>query len=165
MCKSCHKDSKNHTTKLWEFHQKNEKCAWCGLKSWKHSVELWEIHQKTIPKGKKLVVIQQGFGPKTLAVVKKWNTVDGSPYHIEHIPLSMHCSDCNASMSDKESDLADVLTVFASNVSVSKQTRNTHGIADHGGQSMVKIFWWAVSSLIVCLVCILLSWMIIVVIQ
>ena len=110
MCKSCHKDSKNHTTKLWEFHQKNEKCAWCGLKSWKHSVELWEIHQKTIPKGKKLVVIQQGFGPKTLAVVKKWNTVDGSPYHIEHIPLSMHCSDCNASMSDKESDLADVLT-------------------------------------------------------
>ena len=109
MCKICHRDSKNHSTKLWRLHQMQKKCAFCGKSSEKHSDKLWEIHEKAIPKGKKLVVIQQGFGPKTLAVVKKWNTVDGSPYQIERIPLSMHCSDCNASMSDKESDLADVL--------------------------------------------------------
>ena len=110
MCKICHRDSKNHSTKLWRLHQMQKKCAFCGKSSEKHSDKLWEIHEKAIPKGKKLVVIQQGFGPKTLAVVKKWNTVDGSPYQIERIPLSMHCSDCNASMSDKESDLADVLS-------------------------------------------------------
>ena len=80
MCKSCHKDSKDHTRKLWEFHQKNEKCSWCGRKSWKHSLELWDMHQDAIPKGKKIVVIQLGFGPKTRAVVE-----NGIRWRIHHI--------------------------------------------------------------------------------
>mgnify|MGYP001171685366 FL=1 len=109
MCKICHKDSKKHSEKLWRLHQMQKKCAFCGKSSKKHSVKLWEIHEKAIPKGKKLVVIQAGFGPKTRAMINEWNTVNGSPYHIERIPLSLHCSHCNASMSDKESDLADVL--------------------------------------------------------
>ena len=109
MCKICHKDSKKHSTKLWRLHQMQKKCAFCGKSSEKHSDKLWEIHEKAIPKGKKLVVIQQGFGPKTRAMVNEWNTVNGSPYQIERIPLFLHCSHCNASMSDKESDLADVL--------------------------------------------------------
>ena len=109
-CKICSLKQDEHDKELWKFHQLNKICTWCGKKSWKHSLELWEIHQKTIPKGNKLVVIQPGFGPKTLAIAKEWNTVDDSPYHIERIPLSMHCSDCNASISDKESDLADVLS-------------------------------------------------------
>ena len=110
MCKSCHKDSKDHTRKLWEFHQKNEKCSWCGRKNWKHSLELWDMHQDAIPKGKKIVVIQLGFGPKTRAVVEKWNTVDGSPYEIERVPVHFTCTACGSSMSDTESNLADVLS-------------------------------------------------------
>ena len=109
-CKICSLKQDEHDKELWKFHQLNEVCAWCGKKSWKHSLELWEMHNKAIPKNEKITTIQLGFGPKTPARIVEWNTVDGSPHQIEHIPIHFRCGKCGASMSNTESDLADVLS-------------------------------------------------------
>lgn len=84
------------------------RCIFCGKNSSEHSLELWERHQKVIPSGEKIVPIQQGFGPRIPAKVVLVNA--DPPYDKEYIPIHMHCSDCNASMSTKETDLADVLS-------------------------------------------------------
>ncbi len=114
MCKICHKDSEKHSAKLWLLHQKRHKCAFCGKNSTEHSEELWNIHQKVIPKNGKLVTIQMGTGPRTLARIVEWNTpvVNGreDPYHVEKVPIYLRCSECNLAISDTESDLADVLS-------------------------------------------------------
>ena len=109
-CKICSLKQDEHDKELWKFHQLNEVCIWCGKKSWKHSLELWEIHQSVISKHEKTATIQPGFGPKTLAKLVKWNTVDGSPYHIERVPIHIRCDGCGSSMSNTETDLADVLS-------------------------------------------------------
>ena len=109
-CKICSLKQDQHDKELWKFHQLNKVCAWCGKKSWKHSLELWDIHQDVIPKHEKIATIQAGFGPKTLAKVVKWNTVDGSPYQIERVLLHIRCGGCSSSMSNTETDLADVLS-------------------------------------------------------
>ena len=49
-------------------------------------------------------------GPKTLVKLVEWNTVDGSPYHIERVPIHIRCGGCGSSMSNTETDLADVLS-------------------------------------------------------
>ena len=114
MCKICNKDSEKHSGRLWMLHQQKQKCTFCGKISSEHSVELWEIHEKSIPKNTKLATMQLGFGPSTLAKLKKWNTVKvngkDSPYHVEYVPVSISCSKCGLSMSSKETDLADVLS-------------------------------------------------------
>ena len=63
--------------------------------------------------GEKLRPVTIGFGPTTVARVHKWNTVEingkGSPYHMEFIPIYMHCTCCKDAMATKEVDVADVL--------------------------------------------------------
>ena len=114
ICKICHRDSEKHSEKLWLLHKQKIKCSFCGENSSKHSVELWDIHQKAVPKNAKLVTMQQGFGPSTLAKIVEWNTVKvngrDDPYHMEFIPISIPCSKCGSSMSSTETDLADVLS-------------------------------------------------------
>ena len=63
--------------------------------------------------GEKLRPITIGFGPTTIGIVHKWNTIkvngQESPYHIEIIPIHMRCTGCKNSMSANEVDVADVL--------------------------------------------------------
>ena len=61
------------------------RCAFCGKNNHEHSKALWQIHQDAIPTNAKLATMQLGFGPRTLAQIVKWNTVNGdeSPYHVE----------------------------------------------------------------------------------
>ena len=109
MCKTCCKDSKDHSEKLWRLHLKNEICEWCGENTKKHSMKLWEIHQETIPKGEKIVPILLGFGKMQPAKMVKWNTTNDSSHKIEYIPVHMNCSSCSRAMGSTEEDLADVL--------------------------------------------------------
>ena len=110
MCKICHKDSSKHSAKLWRLHQLKVRCTFCGKTSDKHSEELWKMHEDVVPKNAKVATINPGFGPKTPVRLVEWNTVEGSPYHIERIPIHFTCSECGSSMSNTESDLADVLS-------------------------------------------------------
>ena len=88
------------------------RCAFCGKNNHEHSTELWQIHQDAIPANAKLATMQLGFGPRTLAKIVKWNTVNGdeSPYHVEYIPIYISCKECGSSMSSSEAEMADVLS-------------------------------------------------------
>ena len=115
-CKTCTKDSKEHSTNLWKLHQEVKPCLLCNKNSGKHSEKLWNMHQTVLAlgsQGEKLRPIALGFGPTTIARVHKWNTVrvngKDSPYHMEFIPIHMHCTGCRDAMSAKEVDVADVL--------------------------------------------------------
>ena len=108
MCKVCHKDSQKHSERLWLLHQQRLKCAYCGRTSDKHSEDLSDIHQEVIPKNKKLAVKALGTGPKTLGYIQEWNTLDGSTYQKEFVPIFISCSGCEKSMGLEESEVADV---------------------------------------------------------
>jgi len=115
-CKTCTKDSKEHSKNLWKLHQEVKPCLLCNKDSGKHSEKLWNMHQTVLAlgsQGEKLRPITIGFGPTTIARVHKWNTVEvngkGSPYHIELIPIHMRCTGCRDAMSAREVDVADVL--------------------------------------------------------
>jgi len=88
------------------------RCTFCGKNNHEHSSELWQIHQDAIPKNAKLATMQLGFGPRTLAQIVKWNTVNGdeSSYHVEYIPIYISCKECGSSMSSSEAEMADVLS-------------------------------------------------------
>ena len=113
MCKVCHRDSKKHNEKTWLLHQQKQRCTFCGENREVHSEKLWNIHEKTVPKNAKLSTILLGQGPKVLARIVKWNTVKvngrDAPYHIEYVPIYMHCSECGAELGNAEEKLADVL--------------------------------------------------------
>tara|TARA_B100001559_G_scaffold10870_1_gene9557 strand:- start:2215 stop:2685 length:471 start_codon:yes stop_codon:yes gene_type:complete len=115
-CKTCLKDSKEHSRNLWQLHQEAKPCLLCNKNSGKHSEKLWEMHQTVLAlgsHGEKLRPITIGFGSTTIARVHKWNTIkvngQESPYHIELIPIHMRCIDCKNSMSTNEVDVADIL--------------------------------------------------------
>ena len=115
-CKRCLKDSKEHSKNLWRLHQEAKPCLLCNRDSGKHSEKLWEMHQTVLAlgsRGEKLRPMTLGFGPTVIARVHKWNTVrvngKDSPYHMEFIPIHMHCTGCRDAMSAKEVDVADVL--------------------------------------------------------
>jgi len=113
-CKTCYKDSKEHSRDLWQLHQENKLCLLCNKKSGKHSEKLWNMHQAVLVReahGEKLRPITIGFGPTVVARTHKWNTVEvnraESPYHIEIIPIHMRCASCQDSMSTNEIEVAD----------------------------------------------------------
>tara|TARA_B100000686_G_C16259971_1_gene698727 strand:- start:137 stop:646 length:510 start_codon:yes stop_codon:yes gene_type:complete len=115
-CKTCFKDSKEHSRNLWQLHQEAKPCLLCNKNSGKHSEKLWEMHQTVLAlgsHGEKLRPISMGFGSTTIARVHKWNTIKvngkDSPYHIELIPIHMRCTGCKNAMSANEVDVADVL--------------------------------------------------------
>ena len=115
-CKTCLKDSKEHSRNLWQLHQEAKPCLLCNKNSGKHSEKLWEMHQTVLAlgsHGEKLRPITIGFGSTTIARVHKSNTIkvngQESPYHIELIPIHMRCTDCKNSMSANEVDVADIL--------------------------------------------------------
>ena len=113
MCKICHKDSEKHSEKTWFLHQQKLKCAFCGDSSLVHSKKLWDIHQDAVPKNAKLATKLLGRGPNVLAKVEKWNTVKTnckySPYHVEYVPIYIHCDECGNALGNAEEKLADVL--------------------------------------------------------
>ena len=113
MCKVCHKDSEKHSDKTWFLHQQKLKCAFCGDSSLVHSKKLWDIHQNAVPKNAKLATMLLGRGPNVLAKVEKWNTVKtngkDSPYHVEYVPIYIHCDECGNALGNAEEKLADVL--------------------------------------------------------
>jgi len=113
MCKICHKDSEKHSDKTWFLHQQKLKCAFCGDSSLVHSKKLWDIHQDAVPKNAKLATMLLGRGPKALAKIEKWNTVKtngkDSPYHVEYVPIYIHCDECGNALGNAEEKLADVL--------------------------------------------------------
>ena len=109
-CKTCLKENKKHSERLWELHQEVRPCLLCNKNSGKHSVKLWDMHQTVLAlgsHGEKLRPIMVGFGPRTIARVHKTNA--DPPYNIELIPIHMHCNSCRDVMSTKEIDVADVL--------------------------------------------------------
>ena len=106
-CRICSLKQDEHDKELWKFHQLNEVCTWCGKKAEAQFGFVGDT-QEVIPKHEKIATIQQGFGPKTLVKLVEWNTVDGSPYHIERVPVHIRCGGCSSSMSNTETDLADV---------------------------------------------------------
>ena len=113
-CKTCLKDSKEHSQNLWQLHQESKPCLLCNKNSGKHSEKLWEMHQTVLAlgsHGEKLRPVTIGFGPTTIARVHKWNTINAngheSPYHIELIPIHMRCASCQDSMSTNEIEVAD----------------------------------------------------------
>ena len=124
MCKICHRDSEKHSEKLWLLHKQQIKCSFCGENSSKHSVELWDIHQKAVPKNAKLVTMQQGFGPSTLAKIVEWKTVKvngrDDPYHLEFVPISIPCVMCGSAMSSSETDLAKVSSIDDPSFNISR---------------------------------------------
>ena len=113
MCKVCHKDSEKHSGRLWLLHQQKLRCAFCGKTSLEHSIDLWDIHQNAIPKNAKIMFMQIGTGPRVPARLVKWNTVKvngrDDPYHLEYVPIYIHCDECDSALAKEESDHADVL--------------------------------------------------------
>ena len=115
-CKTCLKESKEHSQNLWKLHQEVRPCLLCNKNSDRHSEKLWNMHQTVLAlgsHGEKLRPVTIGVGPTTIARVHKWNTVKingkDDPYHMEFVPVYMHCTSCKSEMSTNEVDIADVL--------------------------------------------------------
>ena len=112
-CITCDKQDTEHSKKLWQLHQKKKLCVFCNEDSSQHSERLWEIHEEVVPKNTKLAPMLLGRGPRVLAKIVKWNTVKtngkDSPYHVEYVPIYMHCGECGTSLGNAEEMLADVL--------------------------------------------------------
>ena len=53
MCKTCLKDSKEHSKKLWQMHQKLDLCMLCQKNINEHTEGLWKLHQSAILEGAK----------------------------------------------------------------------------------------------------------------
>ena len=151
-CKICSLKQDEHAKELWKFHQLNEVCGWCGKKSWKHSLVLWDIHQDVIPKHEKIATIQPGFGPKTLVKLVEWNTVDGSPYHIERVHYHTRTDDAtDDQLTGEYCVIGDFCTVCDKNnqctVNVMQDTSEPYTAAVHRrrrvflDQTAAEIFW------------------------
>lgn len=115
MCQICHKDSEEHSQKLWESHQQKQICGFCSKNGLKHTDELWEIHQlplKQIRRGEKISYIQIGFGPKTPARVEKWLMHNPDWHQVDFVPIYLHCKDCGLALGGDEVDYADLLSCF-----------------------------------------------------
>ena len=137
-CKTCMKDSKEHSKNLWEMHQKVKPCLLCSKDSGKHSEKLWNMHQTVLAlgsQGEKLRPITVGFGPETIARVHRSNAEP--PYHIELIPIHMHCTGCRDSISTKEVDVADVLDGLCFKC-FCEQTDQEH--------TWHSVPWWAING-------------------
>ena len=115
-CKTCFKDSKEHSQKLWLQHQKNESCQFCQKGSREHSERLWEMHHATIQEAlrttrhKKLWMMRLGLGPNCRAVLDnnfRWDG-DMNPADFLH-PVYMSCTECNLYLGNIEEKNADVL--------------------------------------------------------
>ena len=116
MCKTCLKDSKEHSKKLWQMHQKLDLCMLCQKNSKEHSDKLWQMHQQAVLKGakgqvwekeKKLWPITVGLSRASVGVAVELNAKP--PYDIDIIPVYMHCVQCSMAMGDVEVDNADIL--------------------------------------------------------
>ena len=110
MCKTCLKDSKEHSKNLWQMHQKLEICMLCQKNSKEHTEGLWKMHQSVILEGaksKKTCEITVGFARKTIGRIHSWNA--RPPYNSEVIPVHMYCRDCGLAVGSVEEDNADVL--------------------------------------------------------
>ena len=75
-CITCDKQDTEHSKKLWQLHQKKRLCLFCNEDSSQHSEKLWEIHQEVVPKNTKLAPMLLGRGPRVLAKIVEWNTVE-----------------------------------------------------------------------------------------
>ena len=116
ICKTCFKNSKDHSQKLWLQHQKNESCQFCQKGSREHSEKLWEMHQSAIQEAlkktrhKKLWTKKMGFGPDCPAVLDNDFRWDGNLnpaewLHSIHVP----CTKCGLYLGRIEEKNADVL--------------------------------------------------------
>ena len=112
-CKTCFKDSKVHSEKLWLQHQKNESCQFCQKGSREHSEKLWVMHKSTVDnalrkaRNKKLWPLKLGFARTRMAIAT--NTGCDPPYDKELKPIYMACTECGLSLGSKEEDYADML--------------------------------------------------------
>jgi len=111
ICKTCSRDSKDHTEQLWELHQKKEICILCGRIATSHSKKLWEIHSVTVQKAQrkqKLWSLQIGVSRGVPAVVVGESVWKGQTVK-DLKPIYMKCQNCTLYLGDSEVDLADVL--------------------------------------------------------
>ena len=115
MCKTCLKDSKEHSKKLWQMHLIAQNCMLCHKDSDQHSEKLWQMHQSTIQEAagrQKICEVTLGFGRKGVGAVKKWNTPErgtSTNFQTEIIPIHMHCRECGLAVGNNEEDNADIL--------------------------------------------------------
>ena len=110
MCKTCLKDSKQHSKKLWQMHQKLDLCMLCQKNSNEHTEGLWKLHQSAIlegAKGEKTCEITVGLARKSVGRIHSWNARPS--YNSEVIPIHMYCRDCGHAVGSVEEDNADVL--------------------------------------------------------
>tara|TARA_Y100000590_G_scaffold396258_1_gene476819 strand:+ start:392 stop:787 length:396 start_codon:yes stop_codon:yes gene_type:complete len=118
MCEICHKDSSEHSQRLWESHQQKQICGFCSKNGLTHSDELWEIHQlplKQIRRGEKISYIQIGFGPKTPARVENWSMANPDWHEVDFIPIYLNCKECQIALGGDEVDYADLLNCLCIN--------------------------------------------------
>ena len=115
MCKTCLKDSKEHTKKLWKLHQIAKTCKLCQKDIEQHSEHLWQMHQSAIKEvagRQKTCEVTLGFGRKGVGVINKWNTPERGTsvnYRTEIIPVHMYCRECGLAVGSNEEDNADIL--------------------------------------------------------
>jgi len=116
LCKVCHVDSKKHSKKMLELHQKKQSCAYCQKSGSEHSEKLWEMHKAAVDKGmhcsehnkdEKLYPITLGFARTGVARVCSLNA--DPPYDKELVPIYMSCTECGLYLGSIEEDCADIL--------------------------------------------------------
>ena len=110
ICKTCYKDSKDHTKQLWQIHHREEVCALCGKPGSSHSKRLWEMHSLTARKAPQGIIwpLKIGYSRKVPAVIVgefAWK----NQLLKDLKPIYMECQNCKLYLGDSEVDLADVL--------------------------------------------------------
>jgi hypothetical protein len=100
---------------MWQMHQIAQKCMLCHKDSDQHSEKLWQIHQSAIQEDagrQKICEMTHGFGRKGAGVIKKWNMAErgtSANFRTEIIPIHMHCRECGLAVGTDEEDNADIL--------------------------------------------------------
>ena len=110
ICKTCLRDSKEHSEQLWRLHQKGGTCTLCGRAARSHNKKLWEMHSITVQKAQRGIIwsLQRGLAREVPAVIvgqfvwKNQKVKDLKPIYME-------CQSCKLYLGDAEVDLADVL--------------------------------------------------------
>ena len=89
-CKTCYKDSKEHSKSLWQLHQEAKLCLLCNKNSGKHNEKLWTMHQNTLmreSRGEKLRPVTIGFGPTVVARTPVKNDPLYPPLEVSSLPV------------------------------------------------------------------------------
>ena len=114
LCVVCHKDSSDHTKKLWKLHQTHlvGNCIFCKKPRHEHSKELLQIHKSSVDRvaGNRKLYSIQTFGriqpyPALLAGTYIWKNTEMHNL----IPIYMSCTECDRYLGSVEEDYADVL--------------------------------------------------------